>query len=107
MKITFEGFYDTDSGHDFDMPMFMVSPCVQMVDVGNSGYAENMVEDYFIDWDIDGKKPRNHKGLLMSQVKKDFTASKKKGKRFKYWKAVVEYDPKNLMEFDILEKVGW
>ena len=105
--ILFEGFYDTDSGYEFDMPMFLVQPVIRMFEAGNSGEVERIIEDYFIDWDIDGKPWKDENGLSKAAVRKDFESSKLKNKRFKYWSAMVEYESEDLFSYEIHEKTGF
>lgn len=49
-RLVFEGFYDNDSGWEFDLPVYLMRP-VRRLYIGGSGEGkiQDLIEDYVID----------------------------------------------------------
>jgi hypothetical protein len=90
-KIVLEGFYDLNSGYEFDMPCFLVKPVIRLFDIGSAGEIDRIVEDYMIDLS-EGEIWKDDKCLSDISVEKDFTKAVKGSKRFKHWKVIIDFD---------------
>jgi hypothetical protein len=106
-RLEFEGFCDLNSGWEFDMPVFLVSPIRLMHEAGSaSGGIEEVLENYMLNLDL--KDPnRSDKHLDKAVLLAAFESAKKRSRRYRYWSASVEYDTKAPAEFSIVKKRGF
>ena len=127
-EIVFEGFYDYESGWEFDMPIHVVKPVYRTCCGGNSGHIENIIEDLMISLDLDGEVKEEElsgfhlydKGfrwpyISTTAMQHFYKARKGKARRgIKYWKAVVGIksltrlkDGTTELDWDILDSIGF
>lgn len=90
MKITLEGFCDTHAGWEFDAPLFLVKPVIQMHDVGSStAEADRIVEEYVMSLSF-GETPEDDEELDRRKVLRCFRKAKDGSSRYEYWSQSVE-----------------
>lgn len=107
--LTFEGFLVNDSGWEFEAPLYLIKPIIQMRAVGNIGEAEHIVEDYMINLSL-GDENKSDVGHYATKkwVLESFEKAKKKKGQFTYWKKVIEYNETELksdeFDYDIVDE---
>lgn len=101
--LMFEGFFDYESGWEFDMPIHMVKPVYRTGEGGSLGEVEQMVETFMIDLDLDGsvKEEPIHEGLRFpyrERTAMSYFYRSRKGKArkgIKYWWQAVLVEGRN------------
>lgn len=89
MKITCEGYCDTKAGWEFDAPLLMVKPIMQMHHVGSVHEADRVVDDYIEAISL-GEELESDEEISVRVVRKDFKKAKAGSTRFVYWSRDVE-----------------
>ena len=104
---TFEGFYYPDCGWEYDMPIVMVKPVLVDSFGGNTGYIDDIIENYMIDVSLALEKgteepkdevTKDRKTILamFNRAKKRCESESDSGKGAIYWKKVIRWNPENL-----------
>jgi hypothetical protein len=125
-KIVFEGFYDDESGWEFEMPYFVLTPYRAAWQPTGSAYGleQDVVEDYMIDmacgfpWVSAASSRSDVDNANWPEIERAFNAAKRahetgtklNGKYggVHYFRFVVEYDPERIRDkIEIGDKVNW
>lgn len=89
MKIVFEGYCDQKAGWEFDAPLLLVAPVIQMHHVGNVHQAERVIDDYIETLSLGGI-PESDGEIDRRVVRRDFQKARQGSKRFLYFRKDVE-----------------
>ena len=104
-KIILEGYYDTDSGWEFEMPVVLMSPTVELYHANSVGCINNFIEDFIIDLDFFGLHGGQQDCLDdYLDASNSYDLAKKGHETLKYWMAEVEYDENTI---NVVKKEGW
>lgn len=119
--IEFEGWCDYEApGWQFDMPVYMVKPCLMYIEAGNDGGVDILIEDYLIsrwmeidtsgkaigtDTDLSYKVEDDDTYVTIHGCKTQFALAKKgkARKSIRYWRRVIEWDDEDENYERILE----